>query len=117
MLSRRERLPKTEIPALLRAGRSLSHDGLSLRYRQVGAGPSGRAAPSRFAFVVSGKKVKRAVDRNLTKRRARSIVRKHLAEIKSGFEAMIFLDDSFRTLAFAAAEEKLVSLLRRVKII
>jgi len=114
MLSRRERLPKTEIPALLRAGRSLSHDGLSLRYRLVGPASGG---PSRFAFVVSGKKVKRAVDRNLIKRRARAIIRKHLTEIKPGFEAMIFLDDSFRTLAFTAAEEKLVSLLGRAKII
>jgi len=44
---------------------------------------------SRFGFVVGEKVSKDAVVRNRVKRRLRAIVRKHLADIRKGFDVVV----------------------------
>ena len=60
-------------------------------------------AESRFGFVVGEKVSKEAVVRNRVKRRLRAIVRKHLADIRGGFDVVIVT----RKPSAAAASKKL----------
>lgn len=47
---------------------------------------------SRFAFVVSSKTLKRAVDRNRIRRQLSEIIRLSLANIKGGYDVVFFIN-------------------------
>lgn len=67
----------------MRNGRSFFLPALQLRL-------SSNSLPhSRFAFVVSAHTAKRAVKRNLLKRRLRDIVRLSLKQIISGYDVLL----------------------------
>ena len=76
-----------------------------------------RNKESQFAFVVSGKMFKKAVDRNLIKRRLRAIVSKNLKEIKDGYFFIFISQKTILDLKFKELEQEVLFLLKKNKFI
>lgn len=112
MISRYRRISKDEFPAIMKNGRSFFTRRLSLRTLMLSD-----IKESRFAFVVSAKNVKTAVERNLLKRRSRHVVYKHHKEIKGGFLCAFFLKGDLLKLKFSSFENEFIILLRQAKLI
>lgn len=76
-------------------------------------------ANSRFGFIVGKKVDKKATQRNLVKRRLRSIVRNHLDELneQSSFDVVIVAYDKIAELKFDELETLLVQALQQNKIL
>ncbi len=106
MLSRPNRLKREEIGSIIKSGRRLS----SGFYRATALKLSNTTVP-RFAFVVSSKTAKRAVDRNLLKRRTRHIVRKNLKQLPGGWGVVVFIGPQVIKTAFIELEKDLLGLL------
>ncbi len=71
---------------------------------------------SRFGVVVGLKVHKKAVRRNLIKRRIREILRKHLPEISPGKDVMIMVNNKALDAEYADLEAQLLSCLAKLKI-
>lgn len=112
---KKERLTsKKEIEELFKSGSSFYLHPLLLKYQILPEGASGHSA----LFSVSRKKFKRAVDRNLIKRRMREAYRLHQTDLKAqdmpGFRlAFVYLDKTI--LPFSIIEPKLNSLMLRLQ--
>lgn len=113
MFSQRERVNKTTFPILLREGRTVNSDNISLKYVEKNE----PGEKNRYSFVVSSKVSKSAVVRNLLKRRARHAVRKHSSKIKKPITAVFFFKQGANKLDFSQIETEILSLLSRAKII
>ena len=86
MLSKEHRLRlEKDIKALFAKGRSVFGIYTGIRYRP------NKLALSRFAIVIGTKVSKRAVVRNRLRRQFRSIIYKHLVEIKPGFDVVLMV--------------------------
>lgn len=72
---------------------------------------------SRFGVVVGLKVHKRAVKRNLLKRRIREILKKHLPEIKPGYDIMIMCQTKALELDFVELEVQVLSCLKKLQLI
>jgi ribonuclease P protein component len=72
---------------------------------------------SRFGIVVGLKVHKRAVKRNLIKRRLREIVRKHLPEIAPGFDVMVLVNPKAVEAEFVELEADTLSCLKKLKLV
>jgi len=70
-----------------------------------------------FAFIVSSKCVKRAVDRNTLKRRARHIIAKKLSQTRPGFCVMVYFRTQSDRLKYREIEQELTNLLKKAKIL
>lgn len=96
MLLRKNRLPSPEIKSVMRTGKRINGDGISLIYRKR----DGSADASRFAFVVPVSVDKRAVGRNRLKRLTRESVRLALPFFALGWDGVFMvrkgLEDEFR---------------------
>ena len=114
MLSRAHRLHgDAHFKRLARLGRPFF--GTSLTFRIAPQGED-RSRPSRFAFVVSAKVSKKAVERNLLRRRIREIVRKALPSIKSGLDVLVITKPNARTLSFQELEQEVHMLLTKSRL-
>lgn len=69
---------------------------------------------SRFGVVIGIKVHKRAVKRNLLRRRIREILRKHLAEIKPGYDVMVMAQTRALELEYTELEVQLLSCLKKL---
>lgn len=72
---------------------------------------------SRFGVVVGVKVHKRAVKRNLLRRRIREILRKHLAEIKPGYDVMVLTQTKALELEYKELEAQVLSCLTKLQLI
>ena len=68
---------------------------------------------TRFAFVISTKTAKLAVDRNRARRQLREIVRSLLPRIKAGYDLSITIKANFIPLSFEQKEEQVLYLLKK----
>ncbi|MFC1721837.1 ribonuclease P protein component [Patescibacteria group bacterium] len=85
MLPSKNRLAKDwAINKVRRRGRKLK-----TKYFQISSLPRKRSGESRFAFVVPIRYSKKATERNLLKRRARSSIKTHLSKIKRGYDFVL----------------------------
>ncbi|MDP1722340.1 MAG: ribonuclease P protein component [Candidatus Gottesmanbacteria bacterium] len=112
MLPKHHRLPSPEIKSVMRGGKRLNGDGISLIYRKrestsaflnAGSRLKGRddiRENTRFAFVVPVSVDKRAVGRNRLKRLVRESVRLALPSLSPGWDGVFIvrkgLGDEFR---------------------
>jgi ribonuclease P protein component len=101
MLPKKHRINRKLFEEVAKKGKSFSSKYLSLKIAPVSENQS------RFAFVVSSKVAKKAVDRNKIKRRARNIVQKNLGKIKRQINAIIFFKQGAEKLAFAELEKEI----------
>jgi ribonuclease P protein component len=112
MLARARRVKKAQFGAIMATGASFYSPLMGLK---VMASPT--PGPSNFAFVISGKAVKKAVERNKLKRRARHVIYKQRAMIKDNFSIVFFLKKENLTMSFIEFEQTLIDLLARAKLI
>ncbi len=71
---------------------------------------------SKFAFVISKKVSKKAVDRNLIKRRMSEIIRKNISNIKSGYNIIFFAKSGVLKLDYIKIQEELIFIIKRSKL-
>ena len=109
MTSRPKRLTREDIGQVVRQGRRLN----SVFYRVAALKLFGGVS-SRFAFVVSAKIAKRAVDRNLVKRRTRHIVHKNLNLLALGWGVVVFIGPGVLKTKFNEVEGDLIDLLLKL---
>lgn len=110
MLARKNRINKKLFTEIIKVGKSFYSDNFSLKTRSMPADYSA------FAFVVSSKVSKKAVERNKLKRRARHIVRKMMPEIKKGLAVIIFSKPGSGKLKFPELEEEIKTIFKKAKI-
>ncbi|MFQ5661670.1 MAG: ribonuclease P protein component [Candidatus Paceibacteria bacterium] len=107
-------MSKTNIKQLfnevLKKGKSYHSPHVSLKVLSVA-----RSEKSSFYFVVSGKVIKKAVKRNLFKRRGRSIARQSGA--KPGYVGAFFAKKGAGALEFAEFKAEILDLLKKAKLI
>jgi ribonuclease P protein component len=72
---------------------------------------------TRFAFVVSTKTAKLAVDRNRAKRQLREAVRELLPKIKPHFDVSLTIKASFLPLSYEQKQEQVLYLLKKAGLI
>ena len=111
MLKRANRLHKTDIEAIFKAGKFFRVPGLAIRFKK------NNLELSRFGFVVSGKELKKAVERNLVKRRAREIIRKNISDIKKGYDVLFIFSKDVKKDSFSIFAARLTRALKDSKII
>lgn len=96
------------------------HRGISVSFARAPLKLRVRRTPlsfSRFAFIVSNKVAKRAVARNLLKRRLRAITRALLPEISKGFDVLVTALPQSTAVAHRDIEEIYKKLLNKAKIL
>lgn len=96
---------------LMRQGRSFFSPTLVLRI------VSNNQPEPRFAFVVPAKAIKKAVDRNKLKRRAREIVRADLAHIKPGYDMLITMRKPALECTYQALRDQLLTMLMKTRML
>lgn len=72
---------------------------------------------SRFAFVVSLKVSKRAVDRNLIKRRMREIIRILNKDIKEGYDLVFIMNSLSLNVTYKDLQNEVVKSLKKTKLL
>ncbi len=112
MLPTNHRLKQEKDFSLLaRSKKSAFSKAVSMKVRE-------NALPhSRFGVVVGLKVHKKAVQRNILKRRIREILRKHLAEIKPGYDVMVLTQTKALAADYAELEAQLLSCLKKLQLL
>jgi len=112
MLPLKHRLKKKkDFAKVYKKGKGFKQDFLFLKAVENGL------ENTRIGIVVSAKVAKKAVDRNLIKRRLREIMRKRIEGIKPGLDIVIItLKDIRGKTSFQAIEEVVDKLLLKTKI-
>lgn len=72
---------------------------------------------SRFGVVVGLKVHKKAVKRNLVKRRIREILRANLLKIKSGYDVMVMTQPKSVETGYAELETQVLSCLKKLNLL
>ncbi|MDO8493306.1 MAG: ribonuclease P protein component [bacterium] len=109
------RLNKAGVEAVLKEGRLVHSDNLSLKYLKAKGLPSN--PKSHYSFVVSAKTAKLAVTRNLLKRRGRHIVDKLVSMFKAPFDFVFFFKPGATKIDFESLEKEIVVIFKKSGII
>ena len=108
MLPRKRRVHKDVFGEVLKKGLSFHSAHISLRGIK-----KDDISPSRFSFTVSKKVASKAVDRNLLRRRATSVLEQHLPSIKKGISGIFSFKTGSLELSFGQIEAEIVGLLKQ----
>jgi len=111
MLAKKHRINKKIFEEIFRKGKIFSTEYLYVKTLPVSE------KHSIFAFVVSSKVVKKAVERNKIKRRARHIVKKILPRVKNGLGIIIFFKKKIGGMTFADIEKEIMAVFKKAKIL
>lgn len=107
MLKQPHRLVKnSDFTRVLHKGRYTSTQFFLLKYF-----PNNQPQ-SRFGFVISAKVSKKAVERNLLKRRLREIIKHNLKTIKDGYDVVFLAKKNAIQLTFAQLQNEVLKMLR-----
>lgn len=101
MLSKKHKINKKLFEEILKKGKIFSSDYLHIKTLSI---PEKHSV---FAFVVSFKVTKKAVERNKLKRRARHIIKKILPKIKKGLGVIIFFKKGVEKMTFPELEKEI----------
>ncbi len=72
---------------------------------------------SRFGFVVSAKVSKKAVSRNLLKRRMREIIRLNLTRISPGYDIVFILKKDALVLKYSDLKKNVLNSLKKINLL
>ncbi|MCL4385436.1 MAG: ribonuclease P protein component [Cyanobacteria bacterium] len=112
MLPRSKRIKKSLFPLILSQGLSFSYFFFNLKLSK-----SNPALPSsQFAFVISSKVSSKAVERNRLRRRAHSVIERHLQEVKNGYFLVFFFKKEALKLNFEELEKEMLKSLKQAKV-
>lgn len=100
-----------DFQTILKNGRFVQNRYFLLKYGQ------NALKSSRFGFIVSVKTLKRAVDRNLIKRRFREIIRLNFNDIKEGYDVVFIIRKQALDLKYAELQKEILDALNRAKLI
>lgn len=124
MLPAPQRLKKTKDFALMATkGRSIFGPLATLRVRLDTKPPKSKpgsvsdereGSPSKIGFIVSTKVFKRAVKRNLAKRRFRSAVRELLPQIPSGYHLLFILKPETLTEDYKIIKDEIARMISKI---
>lgn len=92
-------------------GRKIYSKFLGLRYKE------NQMECPRFAFLVSSKISKKAVDRNLLKRRLRSMVEKIVPKIQISYDVIVLTMPGTQKLNFSELKQEFHGLLKKIRIL
>ncbi len=112
MLPKKRRVSRSEFDVILKKGGWYHSPHLTLRAFQ-----STSSGKSRFAVSVSKKTAKRAVLRNLLKRRVYGVLTSILPHSGSAFSSAFFVKKGTETITFADLKKEVISLLQKAKIL
>jgi len=113
MLPKTQRLKKTKDFALMATkGRSIFGPLATLRVRLEAR--ELKSAQSKIGFIVSTKIFKRAVKRNLAKRRFRSAVRELLPQIPTGYHLLFVLKPETLTADYQIMKAEIIRLVGKI---
>ncbi|HBM46152.1 MAG: Ribonuclease P protein component [Parcubacteria group bacterium GW2011_GWF2_38_76] len=108
------KVSRENFETILKKGKNIYSPLLSFKYVVLS---KEEMLPSCFSFVVSGKIAKKAIERNLFKRRGRHIVRKLKDKINPGFMGAFFAKEGANKVSFADLEKEIISLLNVAKVL
>lgn len=111
MLSKKRRINKDLFEEIIKQGKNIHSDDICLRYVKNGNDVS------RFSFVISSKICKKAVGRNLFKRRGRHIIKKIEKDVADGFVCAFFAKKGAIEIPFVELEKQIISLLNKAKVL
>ena len=111
MLSKTNRIPRSLFKDALLGSRFLASPFFTLRYKTT------TKPEKRFSFVVSKEVSKKAVERNLIRRRGYSIINTNLKNIKSGINCAFRTKKGVIKLSFKELEGEVVGLLKKAGVI
>lgn len=111
MIPRKNRIDKKLFPEFMKKAKTFSSENMYLKVAYNC--PKDKA----FAFVVSLKVSKGAVERNRLKRRARAITRSLFQNIPAGVCAAVFFKPAIMGKKYAEIKDELLSLYKKAKII
>ena len=72
---------------------------------------------SRFGFIVSTKISKKAVDRNLIKRRMRDVIEKNLSNIQEGYDIIFIAKARILGKNYTEIEKRIIKLLEKERLL
>ena len=101
MLLQKRRVKKDQIKEILKRGKIFSGREISLKTIFI------PKEPSAFAVIVSSKTEKKAVKRNLLKRRGKAVIFKTLPFLKEGFLTLVFFKKESAEMKFSKLEEEI----------
>lgn len=111
MLPRKNRIDKKLFPEFMKKAKTFSSENMYLKAAY------GCSKDKAFAFVVSLKVSKKAVERNKLKRRARAITSPLLQNIPNGICAAVFFKPAIMGKKYIAIKDELLSLYKKAKIV
>lgn len=111
MLSKPHRLKARTAKFVARRGRSLSSHSLRIKWTPA------RGQVSRTTVVVGLAVDKRAVQRNLIKRRLREGLRPVVSQLRPKVNLMVFVNKKATEASFQELEKELISLIKRAKLL
>jgi len=111
MLSKKNRINKESFPDFIKKAKNVSSDNMYLKTAH------GFSKNKSFAFVVSLKVSKNAVDRNKIKRRARAITQSIFKEVLSGVSTAVFFKPTIKEKKYSEMKEEMIKLYKKAKII
>jgi ribonuclease P protein component len=100
---------RKEFEYLLIKGKWIHSGSLSFKYLEI---KDQNKIQGRFAFISSGKVLKKATERNLFKRRGRYIINKNKHTLKEGLIGGFFAKKGITELSFKELEKEILSLLK-----
>ncbi len=112
MLPQKRRVSRTEFETVLKNGGWYHSPHLTLRASKNTLGKK-----SVFAVSVSKKVAKKAVSRNLLKRRVYSVIGEGLSGVTDGYSAVFFLKKGIAEIVFSDLKKEVISLLQKAKIL
>ena len=109
VLTRSRRLDKNEFREIFKEGRIIESGLFRIKFLP------NQIKLSRFGVVVSSKNFKKAVLRNKLKRQISEIIRLNIAEIKTGFNVIVFIRPEVLSQSPAELKEKLLRSLGKIR--
>lgn len=112
MLPQKKRVERTIFPETLQRGKSGYSPFLNLKCIK-----RDDAEESKFSFVVSKAVAKKAVQRNLLRRRGYSIIKDNQAKIRDSFTCIFFFKKESNALSFKELEKDILFLLKKADVL